>query len=257
MKILLIFITLLSSNEISNGFALSGYKLKKNHLKYYLLNTPENIDYSMTHFILRQAFKEWSDNCDLTFEFKEPTIHNNLIKQNSRMCSLDIVRASSTSRPENCNKNFVLRDNIDILVLFTDTMQAKLGIFTFENVEKSFIKNGLFGWATVPDPNISLSLIILDYDQNWVPIVQTHDYTVVNLLGVMTHEIRHVIGLLHSRDRFSIMHPMYWSWLNTVDEDDIKGCSVYYPKKKFTPICKYMSEEMCNNYLESIKKHRE
>jgi hypothetical protein len=84
--------------------------------------------------------------------------------------------------------------------------------------------------ATVPDPNISLSLIILDYGQNWIPIVQTHNYTVrtlsagfnplVNMLGVMTHEIGHVIGLTHSRDRFSIMHPMYWSWLNTVNEDD-------------------------------------
>jgi len=68
-------------------------------------------------------------------------------------------------------------------------MKAKQGIFTFENSTKSLIKNGLFGWSTVPDPNITLSLMVLDYDQNWVPIVQTHDYTVVNLLGVMTHEI--------------------------------------------------------------------
>jgi hypothetical protein len=49
---------------------------------------------------------------------------------------------------------------------------------------------------------------------------------------------------------------------------DIKGCNVYYPKetfgfrgqnpkKKFTPICKYMSEQMCNNYLELIRKQRD
>jgi predicted Zn-dependent protease len=50
--------------------------------------------------------------------------------------------------------------------------------------------------------------------------VQTHDYSVVNLLGVMKHEIGHIIGLTHSRDKFSIMHPNYWSWLNTIDEDD-------------------------------------
>jgi hypothetical protein len=37
------------------------------------------------------------------------------------------------------------------------------------------------------------------------------------------------------------MHQNYWSWLNTVDEDDIKGCNVYYPKQKFTPICINMS----------------
>lgn len=55
----------------------------------------------------------------------------------------------------------------------------------------------------------------------------------------MTHEIGHVIGFIHSMDRFSIIHPNYWSWLNTVDEDDIKGCSVYYPKQKYTTICKY------------------
>ncbi len=53
--------------------------------------------------------------------------------------------------------------------------------------------------------------MVLDYNQNWVPIVQTHNYTVVNLLGDMTHEIGHIIGLTHSRDRFSIMHPNYWS----------------------------------------------
>ncbi len=55
MNIFLIFIILYSINEISS-YALSGFKLKKNHLKHYLLNT-ENIDYSMTQFILRQAFK--------------------------------------------------------------------------------------------------------------------------------------------------------------------------------------------------------
>ncbi len=43
--------------------------------------------------------------------------------------------------------------------------------------------------ATVPDPKLTLNLIILDYNQNWVPVVQTHNYTVVNLLGVMTHEM--------------------------------------------------------------------
>ncbi len=57
MNIFLIFIILYSINEISS-YALSGFKLKKNHLKHYLLNT-ENIDYSMTQFILRQAFKVW------------------------------------------------------------------------------------------------------------------------------------------------------------------------------------------------------
>ncbi len=60
-------------------------------------------------------------------------------------------------------------------------MKAKQGIFTFENSTKSLIKNDLFGWSTVPDPNITLSLMVLDYDQNWVPIVQTHDYTVVKV----------------------------------------------------------------------------
>jgi predicted Zn-dependent protease len=59
--------------------------------------------------------------------------------------------------------------------------------------------------------------MILDYNQNWIPIVSTHNYILVNLLRVMTHEIGHIIGLTHSRDRFSIMHPNYWSWLDTVD----------------------------------------
>jgi hypothetical protein len=51
--------------------------------------------------------------------------------------------------------------------------------------------------------------LILDYDENWVPIVQTLDYTVVDLFGVMTREIRHIIGLTHSGDRFCITHPNY------------------------------------------------
>jgi hypothetical protein len=48
----------------------------------------------------------------------------------------------------------------------------------------------------------------------------------------MKHEIGHIISLLHSN---------YWSWLSTVEEDHIKDCNVYYPKKKFTTICKNMS----------------
>jgi hypothetical protein len=47
MKMLLIFIlTLYSINEISS-YVLSGYKLRNNHLKYYLLNAPENVDYAI------------------------------------------------------------------------------------------------------------------------------------------------------------------------------------------------------------------
>jgi hypothetical protein len=48
------------------------------------LYTPENIDYPITQFILRQAFNQWSDNCNITFEFKQPKIPNNLIKHNLR-----------------------------------------------------------------------------------------------------------------------------------------------------------------------------
>ncbi len=53
----------------------------------------------------------------------------------------------------------------------------------------------------------------------------------------------HIIGLLQSKERFSIMHSNYWSWLSTVEED-IKGFNVYYPKKKFTTICKNMSKNV-------------
>jgi hypothetical protein len=82
MKILLIFIlSLYSINEISS-YALSGYKLRKNNLKYYLLKTPENINYSMAQFILRTAFNQWSKNCNLPFEYRQPKICPNLIKQN-------------------------------------------------------------------------------------------------------------------------------------------------------------------------------
>ena len=46
MKILLTFILTLHSINETFSFTLSGYKLRNTHLKYYLLNTPENIDYS-------------------------------------------------------------------------------------------------------------------------------------------------------------------------------------------------------------------
>jgi hypothetical protein len=91
----------------------------------------------------------------------------------------------------------VAKSDIDIMILFNDTIKAIQDIFAFENTNKSFIKNSLFGWATVPDPNITLCLMILDFNQNWVPIAQrscarTHNYSVVYLLGVMIHEIGHI-----------------------------------------------------------------
>jgi hypothetical protein len=61
------------------------------------------------------------------------------------------------------------------LVLFTDTIKVKQGIFRLENSTKSFIKNGLFRWATVSDPKRTLILKDINYNQNWVSIVQTHD----------------------------------------------------------------------------------
>jgi hypothetical protein len=84
----------------------------------------------MIHFILRQAFNEWSENCNVYFEFKQPKIHPNLIKQNLRV----------SRSPEHCHIYFVLRDDIDILVLFTHTMEAKRRIYTFENTTKSLLK---------------------------------------------------------------------------------------------------------------------
>jgi hypothetical protein len=48
--------------------------LRNIHLKYYLLNTPQNINYSMTQFILRTVFNQWSENCNLSFEFKKPKL---------------------------------------------------------------------------------------------------------------------------------------------------------------------------------------
>jgi hypothetical protein len=93
--------------------------------------------------------------------------NRNLIEQNLRICG----------RTKNCSRDFVFRDDVDLLVLFTDTMKANL------------IKNCLFAWATVPGPKITLSLMVLDYKQNWVPIVQTYDHTVANLFRVMTCEM--------------------------------------------------------------------
>jgi len=58
MKLLLTIIILYSINEISS-YTLSGYKLRKDHLKYYLLNTPKNIDYSyinICHLQIKQSF---------------------------------------------------------------------------------------------------------------------------------------------------------------------------------------------------------
>jgi hypothetical protein len=42
-----------------------------------------------------------------------------------------------------------------------------------------------FAWATVPDQKLTLSLIALDYNQNWLKIVQIRDCTAVNLLGIL------------------------------------------------------------------------
>ncbi len=170
----------------------------------------------ITQFNLRAAFNQWSENCNLSFEFKQLKILSNLIKQNLRVCG----------RTKNCFTDFILKEDIDIFVLFIGNIKAKQGTFRFDNSTKSFIKNGLLGWAAVPDPKRTLSLMVIDYNQSWVPIVQTHDYTIVNLLGVMAHEIGNIISLSHSRDRFSLKHSNYRNWLNTVEEDDIKGCNV-------------------------------
>lgn len=47
------------------------------------------------------------------------------------------------------------------------------------------------------------------------------------------------------------MLPKNLDLFHTTD-DDIKGCNIYYLKKEFSPMCKYMNTEICNNYLELI-----
>jgi hypothetical protein len=93
-----------------------------------------------------------TQNHSLFSNLKKPKISPNLIKQNQRVCG----------RTKDCSKAFIVRDDIHILVLFTDTIKAKRWIFIFEESNKILFKNGLFVWATVPHRKLTLSLMVLD-----------------------------------------------------------------------------------------------
>jgi hypothetical protein len=72
----------------------------------------------ITQFILITAFNQKTENCNLSFESKQPKILPNLIKQNPRACS----------RTKNCSKDFILKEDMDIF-LFTYTIKAIQEIF--------------------------------------------------------------------------------------------------------------------------------
>jgi len=60
-----------------------------------------------------------------------------------------------------------------------------------------------------------------------------------NLLGTMTHEILHTLGIAHSKDPSSIMHSDPYNTLEyqeTLRLDDIKGLSLLYPVELVRPL---------------------
>lgn len=70
----------------------------------------------------------------------------------------------------------------------------------------------------------------LDEEEDWTLSVNRKDGT--NLLGVLIHEIGHALGLSHSKDLTSVMHPAFVSAKLDLNVDDIEHVQILYGKLK-------------------------
>lgn len=66
----------------------------------------------------------------------------------------------------------------------------------------------------------------LDEEEDWTLSVNRKDGT--NLLGVLIHEIGHALGLSHSKDLTSVMHPAFVSAKLDLNVDDIEHVQILY-----------------------------
>ena len=66
----------------------------------------------------------------------------------------------------------------------------------------------------------------LDEEEDWTLSVNRKDGT--NLLAVLIHEIGHALGLSHSKDPTSVMHPAFVSAKLDLNVDDIENVQILY-----------------------------
>ena len=68
----------------------------------------------------------------------------------------------------------------------------------------------------------------LDEEEDWTLSINRKDGT--NLLAVLIHEIGHALGLSHSKDPTSVMHPAFVSAKLDLNVDDIEHVQILYGK---------------------------
>ena len=96
-----------------------------------------------------------------------------------------------------------------------------------------FYSDGVAAHAFGPGEYAISGDVHLDEEEDWTLSVNRKDGT--NLLGVLIHEIGHALGLSHSKDLTSVMHPAFVSAKLDLNVDDIEHVQILYGKLNIFP----------------------